>query len=255
MYKQAFIAGYMCKEGSDFTKRPKPETRVQIVETQDPGTEGPHTRYDANMNGKNVGFVLVASPTEKDPPGEMAFRALYVSPEYRGLGVASKLMIHALKANRGRRVALKPSPYEEIEGKKPPKSLEELRAMYAHFGFKKSPTRPKLVTQKVARLNYKTIHGHGKKPAGSVCWYFHNFATHGENMGYNHCEGGPANPYQIKHATKDGTLGHVINKSYARGHGYSNKPQWWRFTRKLDNGYDLSSGEKVDVADVPKRFK
>jgi len=108
---------------------------------------------------------------------------------------------------------------------------------------------------KEARLNYKTIHGHGKKPAGSIAWYFHNFATHGDNVGYQHCVGGDANPYEIKHITRDGTMEHVISKEYSRGHGYSSKPQWFHFLDKLDNGYDLSSGEKVDVADVPKRFK
>jgi len=124
---------------------------LEIVETQDPGTKLPHVRYDANLGGKNVGFVVVASPSKGAPPGEMGLRAFYVSPQYRGTGLATKLMIHALTQNVGRRIALRPRPYEEAGGKKPPKSLKQLKEMYEHYGFRQSPTRPELMTQKAAQ--------------------------------------------------------------------------------------------------------
>jgi len=124
---------------------------LEIVETQDPGTKRPHVRYDANLDGKNVGFAIIASPIKGDPPGEMALRAFYVAPQHRGTGLATKLMIHALTQNAGRRVALYPRPYEEIKGKEPPKSTKQLKAMYRHYGFHASPTRPRLMVQKTAQ--------------------------------------------------------------------------------------------------------
>jgi len=81
-----------------------------------------------------------------------------------------------------------------------------------------------------------------------ITFYFH-YENHGK---LEHCQGGPANPYQTKHSGR----GHLISKQYARGHGVGNKPQWFKFTKKHSPGWwVLESGEMVDVESVPKGFK
>ena len=44
----------------------------------------------------------------------------------------------------------------------------------------------------------------------------------------------------------------MITHRFAKGHGKGGKPQWFKFSRKLDKGYDLASGVKVDGP--PKGF-
>lgn len=43
---------------------------------------------------------------------------------------------------------------------------------------------------------------------------------------------------------------HIIAKRYAKG-----QDQWFRFTERVGNGFDLSSGKKVDVNEVPNNYK
>ena len=73
-----------------------------------------------------------------------------------------------------------------------------------------------------------------------VLQYFHNFEH--DPLGRNHCKGGKSNPYTIEHVNSR----HKINLPYARGHGRGGRPQWFQFTRRLSNGYDMSSGQKID---------
>ncbi|MFA5346528.1 MAG: hypothetical protein WC294_00155 [Methanoregula sp.] len=80
-----------------------------------------------------------------------------------------------------------------------------------------------------------------------VSQYFHNYEHDPE--GRNHCIGAESNPYVIIH--KDGK--HIINTEYARGHGRGGHPQWFKFMEKHGDGYDLSSGVKVDVGDVTEK--
>jgi len=70
--------------------------------------------------------------------------------------------------------------------------------------------------------------------------YFHNFEHSPE--GLNHCHSDGKNPYRIKHHNRK----HVISGNIATGHGRGNKPQKFRFTKRLGDGWDLSSGVKID---------
>lgn len=79
--------------------------------------------------------------------------------------------------------------------------------------------------------------------------YFHNFEHDPE--GRTHCVGPESNSYVIIHENGK----HVINTEYARGHGKGNEPQWFRFTNKVGNGYDLASGVLVDVSRIPESGK
>lgn len=73
-----------------------------------------------------------------------------------------------------------------------------------------------------------------------VLQYFHNFEH--DPTGRNHCQSSGNYPYTIRHSNGK----HIISNSIARGHGRGRKPQWFKFTRRLDNGYDMSSGIKID---------
>jgi HK97 family phage portal protein len=105
-------------------------------------------------------------------------------------------------------------------------------------------------------------HGHKKSKPGTIEWHFHfegmvneqGEHDHGGILAYVHCKGGKKNPYEIKH-TSNGNLKHEITKQYARGHGFNLEPQWFKFVKKLGKGWDLSSGEKIKVENVPKTFK
>lgn len=90
-------------------------------------------------------------------------------------------------------------------------------------------------------------HKHSQPKSGSIEFYFH----HPDHNTIVHCEGGPSNPYKTKHFGKK----HVINKRYARGHGVNKNPTWFKFTKKLAKGYDLTSGITINVSEVPKSFK
>ena len=70
--------------------------------------------------------------------------------------------------------------------------------------------------------------------------YFHNF-EHSET-GTTHCHSEGDHPYEIKMVGGK----HMITAHVARGHGYGNKPQWFVFITKLDGGYDLASGVRID---------
>jgi len=96
------------------------------------------------------------------------------------------------------------------------------------------------------QFDYKKEHGHDRVPVGSTEWYFHNY-----EHGYKHCSGGEKNPYKLVH-TKNG---HEIDKEYARGHGVNTEPQWFQFTKRNGNGWDLESGKKVSIDVVPKNHK
>lgn len=102
--------------------------------------------------------------------------------------------------------------------------------------------------------DYKAVHGHAKAKVGTIEYYFHNFATHDDNVGYQHCVGGAANPYKLKHIGTN--FSHAISKQYARGHGAANVPTWFEFTESAGTGWwKLSSYEEIAVADVPAGFK
>lgn len=69
--------------------------------------------------------------------------------------------------------------------------------------------------------------------------FFHNYEHN--PRGRNHCRGPLSNPYIITH--EDGK--DKISLEYARGHGRAKKMQWFKFTKRLGDGYDLSSGVKI----------
>jgi len=79
--------------------------------------------------------------------------------------------------------------------------------------------------------------------------HFHNFEHSKE--GRTHCTGPISNPYKIEHANGK----HKISHQFAKGHGRGGKTQWFRFTKELDDGYDMSSGVKVNQpTDKQKRL-
>jgi len=105
--------------------------------------------------------------------------------------------------------------------------------------------------------DFKKIHGHKKYGFESPEAYFHNFATHDikdspeQTPGYQHCARSGINSYQVDHIGNK----HGINKEYALGHG-PKETQWFKFTKKLNNKwYNLSSGVKVDLEDIPSKLK
>ena len=104
--------------------------------------------------------------------------------------------------------------------------------------------------------DFKKIHGHSKINFDSPEAYFHNFATHEvegsplQTPGYQHCTGPTSNFYIIDHIGRK----HGINKEYSKGHGPEDA-QWFKFTKKINKDWwDLSSGIKVDLKNVPKSF-
>ncbi len=70
--------------------------------------------------------------------------------------------------------------------------------------------------------------------------HFHNF-EHSE-AGTTHCHSEGKHPYEIKMVNGK----HKITAQVAQGHGYDNEPQWFVFTEKLGDGYDLAAGIKID---------
>ena len=79
-----------------------------------------------------------------------------------------------------------------------------------------------------------------RKYNGNVAEFFHNFEH--DPKGLNHCHSAGNHPYTIQHL--DGK--HVISNRIACGHGRARKPQWFKFTRRLGNGWDLASGMKIE---------
>ncbi|KKM07596.1 hypothetical protein LCGC14_1732320 [marine sediment metagenome] len=75
--------------------------------------------------------------------------------------------------------------------------------------------------------------------------YFHNYEHDVE--GRTHCTGPDSNPYEIEHVHGM----HKISHQYAVGHGRGGKRQWWHFPKRLEEGYDMSSG--VRVAETPSK--
>ncbi len=73
--------------------------------------------------------------------------------------------------------------------------------------------------------------------------FFHNFEH--DPKGLNHCHSAGNHPYQVHHFGGK----HVITGKVARGHGRGCKPQWFRFTRRLSDGWDLASGVKIEQPD------
>lgn len=68
--------------------------------------------------------------------------------------------------------------------------------------------------------------------------FFHNYEHSKE--GRTHCKGPPSNPYLIKHSGGK----HEISLQYAKGHGRTGT-QWFKFNKKLGDGWELESGEKT----------
>ena len=79
-----------------------------------------------------------------------------------------------------------------------------------------------------------------RKYEGNVAEFFHNFEH--DPKGLNHCCSTGNHPYEVRHL--DGK--HVITSRVARGHGRARKPQWFKFARRLGDGWDLASGVKID---------
>lgn len=90
-------------------------------------------------------------------------------------------------------------------------------------------------------------HGHEEAGKDSILFCFHFF----DHQNYTHCKSPLSNPWTIEHIGKK----HGISSQYARGHGIGRVPQWFRFEEKTGNLWDLESGTKVDVEDVPQKFK
>ena len=73
-----------------------------------------------------------------------------------------------------------------------------------------------------------------------VLQYFHNH-EHSPD-GLNHCHSDGQYAYRIRH--EDGK--HIISSQVVCGHGRGNKPQWFRFTKRLGDGYDMTSAVRID---------
>lgn len=89
-------------------------------------------------------------------------------------------------------------------------------------------------------MSRKAIRRKRPRKYTGVLQYFHNFEH--DPQGRTHCSSSGEYPYTIKHSNGK----HIISAQMARGHGRGGKPQLFRFTRRLGNGYDLASGEKVE---------
>ncbi len=99
-----------------------------------------HTRYDVHVGGKNVGYITVGEGS-KVLADELGIKGFYVAPEYRGQGLATKLMQMVIDKNPGQRLSLTADPYDyNSQTAKPPKSIEELVEMYKHYGFVQHPS-------------------------------------------------------------------------------------------------------------------
>jgi len=70
--------------------------------------------------------------------------------------------------------------------------------------------------------------------------YFHNFEH--DPTGRNHCHSDGNYPYRIEHENGK----HIISSRIACGHGRGCRPQWFKFTKRLGKGYDMSSGVKIE---------
>lgn len=80
-----------------------------------------------------------------------------------------------------------------------------------------------------------------------VLQFFHNFEH--DSKGLNHCHSDGDHPYTIKH--KKGK--HIISNNIARGHGRADKPQWFEFTVRRGDGYDMASFKLIDAPPVQKQ--
>ena len=72
-----------------------------------------------------------------------------------------------------------------------------------------------------------------------VMQYFHNYEH--DPLGRTHCTGPASNPYRIAHI--NGL--HKVSHRFAVGHGIGCKRQWFEFPRKLGDGYNMASGQRV----------
>ena len=69
--------------------------------------------------------------------------------------------------------------------------------------------------------------------------YFHNYEH--SDAGLTHCHSEGKHSYTIEHYHGK----HKISAQIAVGHGKGNKPVKFRFTKKLGDGWELSSGVPV----------
>lgn len=79
----------------------------------------------------------------------------------------------------------------------------------------------------------------GQRNYDLVWPYFHNFEH--DPDGLNHCTGPESLPYVIVHVGNK----HKINFQVAKGHGRE-ETQWFKFPKKLNDGWELESGIKID---------
>jgi len=80
-----------------------------------------------------------------------------------------------------------------------------------------------------------------------VLQFFHCYEHDPE--GRTHCTGPASNPYVIEHV--DGK--HKISLPVAVGHGKKLEREWFRFTERLGDGWDMASGVKVDRLEGQRR--
>jgi len=74
--------------------------------------------------------------------------------------------------------------------------------------------------------------------------FFHNYEHN--PSGLNHCKSAGNFPYTIEHVKGK----HKISHRLAIGHGIGCKPQAFKFTKRLGNGYDMASGVKITMQEL-----
>lgn len=86
----------------------------------------------------------------------------------------------------------------------------------------------------------------GKQRDYDLVWpHFHNHEH--DPKGLTHCTGPISNPYSIVAVGNK----HKIDLPVAKGHGRNKETQWFMFTKKLGDGWDLASGYKI----IPEEAK
>ncbi|KKL86536.1 hypothetical protein LCGC14_1943770 [marine sediment metagenome] len=80
----------------------------------------------------------------------------------------------------------------------------------------------------------------GQRKYTGTLQYFHNYEHDPE--GHKHCKSAGKHPYRIRHSKGK----HIISHTIAVGHGKGRKPQWFRFKKRLDGGFDMASGVKIN---------
>ncbi|MFA5379940.1 MAG: hypothetical protein WC455_29540 [Dehalococcoidia bacterium] len=104
----------------------------------------------------------------------------------------------------------------------------------------KKPARRKPVRRKPVTLRRSPVTRRRPRQYNCVSDYFHNYEHSPE--GLTHCHSTGQYPYNVHHFNGH----HVITAAVARGHGRGGHEQWFRFSKRLGDGYDLASGTKIE---------